>query len=176
VQLLNEIVPKSAPLALLVNPNNPNAGPDSQAAQEAAVALGRDLHVLTASTEHEIEEAFVALARERIGGLIVGVDDTFVGDRRDQLIALAAREAIPVIYERRDFPVAGGLMSYSTNEEEPFRQCGIYVGRILKGERPAELPVLQATKFAFVVNLKTAAGLGLKIPPSMLAIADEVIE
>jgi putative ABC transport system substrate-binding protein len=175
LQLLNEIVPRPTALAMLVNPNNPNAEPDSQDARDAAVALRRDLHVVTASTERGIEEAFAVLVQRRVGGLMVGVDESFL-DRRGQIFALAAQHAIPAIYERREYAAAGGLMSYGDNEREPNRQCGIYVGRILKGEKPANLPVLQATKFEFVINLKTAAALHLEIPPGVLAIADEVIE
>ena len=175
LQLLNEIVRKPAPLALLVNPDNPNAEPDTRDTQAAAIALGRELLALTASTGRGIEEAFLALAQRRAGGLIVGVDPMFF-DRRDQIFALAVRRAIPAIYERRDYPVAGGLMSYGTNEDEQFRLCGIYLGRILNGEKPADLPVLQATKFEFVINLRIAKVLGLDIPPGVLAIADEIIE
>jgi putative tryptophan/tyrosine transport system substrate-binding protein len=171
LQLLHEIVPGSAPLALLVNPNNPNAEPDSQDARAGAVALGRELLVLTASTERGIEETFVTLLQRHVGGLIVGVDGVF-NDRRDQISALA----IPAIYERREYPEAGGLMSYGTDDRENYRQCGIYVGRILKGEKRADLPVSQATKFEFVINLRIAKVLGLAIPPGVLAIADEVIE
>jgi putative ABC transport system substrate-binding protein len=175
LQLLNEIVPKPAPLALLVNPNNPNAEPDSQDARAAAAALGRELLVLRAIDERGIEETFSALVEQRIGGLVVGVDGLFF-DRRNQIFALAIRHAIPAMYERREFPDAGGLMSYGTDQRENSRQCGIYVGRILKGEKPADLPVLQPTKFEFVINLRIAKVLGLNIPPGMLAIADEVIE
>jgi putative ABC transport system substrate-binding protein len=175
LQVLHEIVPKPAPLALLVNPNNPNAEPDSQDARAAAAALGRELLVLRAIDQRGIEEIFSALVERRIGGLVVGVDELFF-DRRDQIFALAIRHAIPAMYERREFPDAGGLMSYGTNVRENSRQCGIYVGRILKGEKPADLPVLQPTKFEFVINLRIAKVLGLNIPPGVLAIADEVIE
>jgi putative ABC transport system substrate-binding protein len=171
LQLLNEIVPKPAPLALLVNPDNPNAEPDTRDTQAAVIALGRELLTLTASTGRGIEEAFLALAQRRASGLIVGVDPMFF-----KIFALAVRQAIPAIYERRDYPVAGGLMSYGTNVMEGFRQCGIYVARILKGEKPSALPVMQATKFEFVINLRIAKALGLDIPPGVFAIADEVIE
>jgi putative ABC transport system substrate-binding protein len=175
LQLLNEIVPRSAPFSLLVNPNNPNAQPDTKAAEAAAIALGRELMVLPASTEAAVEAAFVAMVERRVGGLIVGVDGFFV-DVREMVFALAARYAIPAIFDRRDFPAAGGLMSYSTSDREAYRQSGIYVGRILKGAKPADLPVMRATKFEFVINLKTAKELSLAFPPGLLAIADEVIE
>jgi putative tryptophan/tyrosine transport system substrate-binding protein len=175
LQLLHEIVPKPAPLALLVNSDNPNAEPDAEDARAAAVALGRELLVLTANNGRAIDQAFLALVQRRVGGLVVGVDGLFV-DRRDQLFALAARHAIPAMYERREYAVAGGLMSYGANWQEQVRQAGIYVGRILKGEKPADLPVLQATKFEFVLNLRIAKVLDLAIPPGVLAIADEVIE
>lgn len=175
LQLLHEIVPKPAPLALLVNADNPNAEPDSQDGRAAAVALGRELHVLTARTGEDIEKAFVALVQRGIGGLIVGVDGIFL-DRRDQIFALAARHTIPTIFERRDYALAGGLMSYGANDRELYVQSGIYVGRILKGAKPADLPVLLTARFEFVINLRTARALGLAIPPGVLAIADEVIE
>jgi putative tryptophan/tyrosine transport system substrate-binding protein len=175
LQLLNEIVPKPAPLALLVNPNNPNAEPDSQDARAAAAALRRESVVLRAIDERGIEEIFSVLVERRIGGLVVGVDELFF-DRRDQIFALAMRHAIPAMYERREFPDAGGLMSYGTNARENSRQCGIYVGRILDGEKPGDLPVLQSTKFEFVLNLTTAKALGLTIPAGVISIAAEVIE
>jgi putative ABC transport system substrate-binding protein len=175
LQLLNEVVPKPAALALLVNPDNPNAEPDSRDAQAAAAALGRELHVVTANNGRGIAEAFAALVRQSVGGLMVGVDGLFM-DRSDQIFALATRHAMPVIYERREYPERGGLMSYGTSDPENYRQCGIYVGRILKGEKPADLPVLQATKFEFVLNLRIAEVLNIAIPPGVLAIADEVIE
>jgi putative ABC transport system substrate-binding protein len=175
LQLLHEIVPKPATLALLVNPDNPNAEPDSEDARTAAVALGRELLVLTANTGRGIGDAFLSLVQRQVGALIVGVDGLFF-NRRDQIFALATRYAIPAMYERREYPETGGLMSYGTNWQEQDRQCGIYVARILKGEKPADLPVLQATKFEFVLNLRIAKVLDLTIPPGVLAIADEVIE
>jgi putative ABC transport system substrate-binding protein len=174
LQLLHELVPTAAVLALLVNPKNPNAEPDAREAQAAADALGRQLQVLTASTDQDLETAFDAIVQRRIGGLIVGVDPVFV-DHREKLPALAARNGVPVIFDRRDFPAAGGLMSYGTDIADAYRHCGSYVGRILKGEKPANLPVLQSTKFEFVINLKTKT-LGIAFPPGVLAIADEVIE
>jgi putative tryptophan/tyrosine transport system substrate-binding protein len=175
LELLREIVPKTAVFALLVNPTNPNAEPDSKDAQAAADTLGLELRVLPAVTERDIETAFDAMVQLRVGALFVNVDP-FFSDRRAQIVALAARHAIPAIFERRNFPAAGGLMSYGTDSLEGNRQAGIYVGRILKGEKPDNLPVQQATKFIFSINLKTAKTLGLDIPPGVLAIADEVIE
>jgi putative ABC transport system substrate-binding protein len=160
----------------LVNPTNPNAEPDTKDVQAAAAnSLGRDLRVFRASTERDFETAFAAMVQLRVGALLINVDPFFI-DRREQIIALAARHAVPAMYDRREFPVAGGLMSYGASEVEAFRQCGIYIGRILKGAKPADLPVQQAAKFEFVINLKTAKGLGLDIPPGVLAIVDEVVE
>jgi putative ABC transport system substrate-binding protein len=175
LQLLNEIVPAPTPIALVVNPDNPNAEPDAGEARAAAIGLRRELHVVTASTENEIEAAFASIVERGVGGLLVGVDPFFI-DRRDQLFALAARHAIPAIYDRREYAVAGGLMSYGANEREQSREVGVYVGRILKGEKPGDLPVLQVTKLELVLNLRIAKVLGLTIPPGVLAIADEVIE
>jgi putative ABC transport system substrate-binding protein len=173
--LLHEIVPKAAVLALLVNPTNPNAEPDTKDVHATAIAIGRELRVLAANTDRDLETAFTAMVQQRVGGLIVNIDQFFTS-RLEQLLAMAARHAIPAIYDRRDFPAAGGLMSYGTDRSESIRQSGIYVGRILKGEKPGDLPVQQATKFEFVINLKTAKALGLEIPPGVLATADEVIE
>ena len=175
LQLLHEFVPRAAALALLVNPKNPNADPDAKETKAAADALERKLEVLTASTERDLETAFAAIVQRHIGGLVVGVDPIFV-DRPGKIPDLAARNAVPVIYDRREFPVAGGLMSYGTDTVDAYRQCGNYVGRILKGEKPADLPVLQSTKFDFVINLKTAKSLGITLPSGVLAIADAVIE
>ena len=149
--------------------------PDTRETQAAADALGRQLQVLTASTDRELETAFDAMVQRHIGGLIVGADSVFI-DRPEKLPALAARNGVPVIFDWRGFSAAGGLMSYGTDTADAYRHCGNYVGRILKGEKPANLPVLQSTKFEFVINLKTAKALGIKLPPGLLAIADEVIE
>jgi putative ABC transport system substrate-binding protein len=173
--LLHDAVPQAAVLGLLVNPTNQNAGPDTKDAQAAADALGRELRVLTASTERDFETAFAAMIQQRVGALMVGIDP-FFRTRPKQLVTLAARHAIPAIYEQRDFATAGGLMSYGTEPLESMRQISIYVGRILKGEKPGDLPVQQSTKFEFVINLKTAKALGLDIPPGVFAIANEVIE
>jgi putative ABC transport system substrate-binding protein len=146
LQLLGDAIPKAQVLALLVNPMNPNAEPDAKDVQMAAAALARELRVFGASTENEFEPAFTAMAQSQVGALLVNTDPFFHG-RREQIIAEAARYAIPTLYDLREFPVAGGLMSYGASDVEDFRQGGTYIGRILKGERPADLPVQQSTKF-----------------------------
>jgi putative tryptophan/tyrosine transport system substrate-binding protein len=172
--LLREIAPKATAFAFLVNPNNPNADPDSKDATTAANGLGLVLQVLRARNGTEIESAFAAMTQQRVGGVIVGVDD--FGLTFEQFVTLAARYPVPAIYRGREYPAAGGLMSYGASRIDSVRQAGGYVGRVLKGERPADLPVLQAAKFQFVINLKTAKAVGLEFPPGVLAIADEVIE
>jgi len=171
--LLLEIAPNATKLALLVNPNNPNAEPDTKDAQASADALGRQLRVLTAKTERDFEGAFAAIVQEQVGGLLVGVDSLF---DVEQLAALALRHGIPAIFSYREDTLSGGLMSYGTSFSYLYRQVGIYTGRILKGEKPADLPVEQSTKFELVINLKTAKALGLTIPETLLATADEVIQ
>jgi putative ABC transport system substrate-binding protein len=159
----------------MVNPNNPNAGPDTKDLQAAAEALGRRLEVLPASSEREIETAFAAVTERRVGALFINID-SFLVSRRDQLVALAARHRVPTIYPFREMVTAGGLMSYGASFPRAWRQSGLYVGKILKGAKPAELPVLQPTNLELVINLKTAKDLGLTMPPTLLARADEVIE
>jgi putative tryptophan/tyrosine transport system substrate-binding protein len=175
LQLLHETVPKTAVVAFLVNPDNPNSKPDTLDAQTAADALGRELRVVMARNENEFDQAFAPFLEYRVGALLVGADSVFV-NRREALVTLAARYAVPAMYERREFPASGGLMSYGVSFVDAWRHCGVYAGRILRGERPGDLPVLQPTKFDFVINLKTAKALGLVIPPGVLAIADEVID
>jgi putative tryptophan/tyrosine transport system substrate-binding protein len=172
--LLNELVPKVDVFAFLLNPSNPNAEPDTKDAQAAAQVLGRELRVVTARSSSELEPAFAAMVGQGVGALLVGVDS--FGNRPEKVISLAVRHAIPAIYPGRDYPLAGGLMSYGASRAEAWRQAGIYVGRILKGESPADLPVQQAAKFEFVLNLKTAKALGLTIPETLLATADEVVQ
>ena len=173
--LLRELVPAASVFALLVNPANPNAGIVSKDLQAAARTLDLQIRVLHASTEREIDGAFAALVQQRVGALVVG-PDAFFDSRRDQIAALAARHAIPAIYERRDAAVGGGLMSYGASPDEAYHQAGIYTGRILKGEKPTDLPVVQSVKFELVLNLKTAKALKLTLPSGLLSIVDEVIE
>jgi putative ABC transport system substrate-binding protein len=174
VELLHALAP-SAMIAVLVNPSFPAAGVRVTAVRSAASALGLQLVVLNASSEREIDTAFALVAERRIGALLVA-SDPFLFARREQLVSLAAQQAVPTLYFSREFATAGGLMSYGANLSDAFRQSGVYAGRILKGEKPVDLPVLQPTKFEFVTNLKTAKALGLTIPPGVLALADEVIE
>jgi putative tryptophan/tyrosine transport system substrate-binding protein len=173
--LLRELVPDASVIAVLLNPRSADIRARSAIVQEAARTVGQQIRILHASTERELETAFASLAQLRAGALVVS-SDPFFNSRRDQLVALAARYAIPAIYEGREYALAGGLISYGTSLAEGYRQVGLYAGRILKGERPADLPVVQPTKFEFVINLKAAKALGLTIPSSMQLLADEVIE
>jgi ABC-type uncharacterized transport system substrate-binding protein len=175
LELLAETVPNANTLALLVNPNNPNAAPDTKTLQAAAQALGRRIEVLKAASETDLEVAFAIIAERRLGGLFVNID-SFLAARAEQVVALAARHRVPASYPLRQFVAAGGLMSYDASFADAFRRAAIYAGRILKGDKPADLPVLQPTRFQLAINLKTARALGLDIPPKLLALADEVIE
>jgi ABC-type uncharacterized transport system substrate-binding protein len=173
--LLREIVPNAALIAVLVNPTGPNSEAQSRDVQEAARAVGQKIHILHASSQEELDTAFATVTQLRAAALLAG-SDFFFNSRRNHIVALAARHAIPAIYEWREFVAAGGLMSYGTNLGETYRQVGIYTGRILKGDKPADLPVMQSIKFELVINLKTAKALGLVVPNSMQLLADEVIE
>jgi putative ABC transport system substrate-binding protein len=173
--LLQDLVPNAAVIGLLVNPDNPNAESVRKDVQEAAHITGQQIYVVNATNERDFEPAFAALVQQRAGGLLLASDPFFLG-QREQLVALSARHSIPTIYEFREFATAGGLMSYGANIAAAYRQAGVYIGRILRGEKPADLPVVQPTKFDFVINLKTVKVLSLTIPAGVLAIADEVIE
>ena len=173
--LLRDMVPKAEVIAALVDPNYVAAETQVRDLREAAGRLGIQAVVLSASTEDQIDAAFVTLIERRTGALLVCAAPFFL-TKHEQLVTLAARHAIPTIYEQRDFAAAGGLMSYSTSLSDAYRQMGVYAGRILGGERPADLPVVQLAKFEFVINLKTAKSLGLNIQSQLLATADEVIE
>ena len=173
--LLRELVPNATRIALLNNPNGPNVGGYLQDLQAAADSLNQRIQVLNAVNENEIDAAFVALARERPDALFIS-SDPFLTSRREQIVALANHYKLPAFYEWREFAEAGGLASYGPSHTEPYRLIGIYTGRILKGAKPAGLPVIQSTKFELVINLKTAKALGLEVPATLLARADEVIE
>jgi ABC-type uncharacterized transport system substrate-binding protein len=175
LELVSEFVPQAKVITLLVNPNSAGAERTTREVEEAARAKGLRLHILKASTESEIDAAFTSRAQMQAGALVVGAD-AFFNSRREQLVALASRHGVPAIYERREFTTAGGLISYGPSFTATFRQAGIYAGKILKGAKPADLPVQQPTTFELVVNLKTAHVLGLTVPPSILSRADEVIE
>jgi len=173
--LLHELIPSAKTIGFLVNRVDPRAETQTEDMQEAARALGLQAHVLDANTEDDIDNAFTTLSRIGAGGLLVGTGD-FLRRRAQQLATLAAHEKVPVIYQYRDYAMAGGLISYGTSLTDSYRQAGVYTGRVLKGEKPANMPILRPTKFELVINLKTAKALGLTIPPGVLAIADEVIE
>jgi putative tryptophan/tyrosine transport system substrate-binding protein len=175
LELLRELVPNAALIAVLLNPTWIRFKTVSKEIAEAARAAGQRIDVVEASNEQEIHGAFKRIAPLRPQALLVGADP-FFNARREQLVTLANHYAIPAIYELREFAVAGGLMSYGTSLTEAYRQVGVYTGRILKGEKPAELPVVQSSRFELVINLKTAKALGLEVPPTLLARADEVIE
>jgi ABC-type uncharacterized transport system substrate-binding protein len=173
--LLHQLLHRDARFAVLVNPSNPQSPSVITDVQAAASGMGQQLEILTATTNRDISPAFSDAVQKRADALLISADPLFT-NRPVQLATLAARHAMPTIYALREFAEAGGLMSYGSNFTDLFRQAGTYTGRVLKGEKPADLPILQATKFEFVVNLQTAEALGLDVPPTLLAIADEVIE
>ena len=175
LELLSELIPQAEIIALLLNPNRSDTELLLRDMQEAARIINRQLRILKASTDSEIDAAFVTLAQSRTDGLVVAAD-AFLGSRREKLVALAARHAVPAIYEWREFAQAGGLISYGPSLSGIYRQVGVYVGRVLAGAKPADLPIQRPTRFELVINLKTAQALGLTIPQSILARADEVIE
>ena len=175
LELLRQLLPNAGTIAFIVNPNSATTGRQVSELQTAAAALGQQILVLNAGSEKEIDEAFATIVERRVAAVLYPAS-LFFQVRQEQLVALAARHSIPAMYEWREFVTAGGLMSYSTNRTEAFRQAGIYTGRVLKGANPAELPVMQSIRFEFVINLKTAKALGIKIPGDLLSLADEVIE
>jgi putative tryptophan/tyrosine transport system substrate-binding protein len=173
--LLRELVPGAEIVALLANPNHITGPVQIRDVEQAARALGQRLIVLDAGSDEKIEAAFAALAREHVAGLLVGADP-FFDTRRERLVALAAQHRVPAVYQFREYALAGGLMSYGTSITEMYRLAGVYVGRVLKGEKPADLPVVQVNKFELVINLKTAKALGVNISDNLMSLADEVIE
>jgi putative ABC transport system substrate-binding protein len=175
LELIQQAVPRVESVGLLVNPKNPNAESDNKEMEAAVTALGKKLVVARATDDRELEAAFAALAQERVSALCVNIDP-FLIQAQDRITSLAANYRLPAIYPLRDFVDAGGLMSYSPNRSASWRHAGLYAARILRGEKPADLPVQQATNVELVINLKTARALGLEIPPQLLARADEVIE
>ncbi len=175
LEQLHEMVP-GANLVLLINPTNPFGLHEAKSAQAAAHALGLQLQVLHARNENEIDAVFATLVQQRSSAILVGADSVFFLSLRDQLVALAARHKVPASYGYREFTSAGGLMSYGMNNSDAWRLAGAYTGRLLKGEKPSDLPIQQAVKLELIINLKTAKTLGLDVPPSLLARADEVIE
>jgi putative tryptophan/tyrosine transport system substrate-binding protein len=175
LELLNQLIPGTTPIDVLVNPTNPAAEFQLRKLQDAAVVIKRQIDIVRASRAFDIETAFEIATQKRAGGILV-VQDPFYNSQREQLVALAARHKLPVFYPLREFTEIGGLVSYGHDLVDGYRQMGVYAGRILRGERPADLPVVQPTKFEFVINLKTAKTLNLTIPASLLATADEVIE
>jgi ABC-type uncharacterized transport system substrate-binding protein len=173
--LLRELVPAAARMAVLVNPANPNIADTLKDVEVAARSLGLQIHIFNASSRQEIDAAFATLVRERPDGLFIGGDAFFLL-RRVQLTTLTVRHAIPAVFSQREYPEIGGLMSYGSNIVDAYRQVGLYTGRILKGAKPADLPVVQSSKFELIINVQTARMLGLEVPPTLLARADEVIE
>jgi putative ABC transport system substrate-binding protein len=175
VEMLHELVPKATVIGFLVNPNDPNAESDMTGARTAADAFRLKLVVAKASTESEIDTAFTTFVQQQVAALFVDTEPFFT-DQREKIVALAARHALPAVYQLREFAVAGSLMTYGTSVTDANRLLGVYTGRVLKGTKPADLPVMQSTKFELIINLKTAKALGLDVPPSILLLADEVIK
>jgi putative ABC transport system substrate-binding protein len=176
LEVLHELVPKATMIAMLVNPTNPNAESDIKEVEAAARSIGLQLMVVRASHQADLDAAFRTMSQRRVDALLVGPDPFFNNNARDQMIAFASRYSLPAIYDWRDVTAAGGFASYGSDLTDGYRLAGIYAGRILKGEKPGNLPVVQPTKFELAINLKTARALGLDVSPTLLARADEVIE
>jgi putative tryptophan/tyrosine transport system substrate-binding protein len=175
LEILHELVPKAAVIGVLVNPNNPNAEPQLQDLQAAAGAIGLQLRILSARSAGEVDTVFATLQQRPVDALLITADGFFFG-LQEQLATLAARYALPTVYPLSDYVAAGGLISYGANLSESFHETGVYVGKIVKGTKASDLPVMQSAKFELAVNLKTAKALGLEIPPQLLALADRVVE
>jgi putative tryptophan/tyrosine transport system substrate-binding protein len=175
LEFMRQVVPSAAPIAYLMNPHASDSEAQLGYMQTAARTVGQQFIILNASNERDIDMGFATLVQQGTGAIIVSTDP-FLFSRRQQIVALAARYRVPAIYDRREFPAAGGLICYGTNLADAYRQIGVYTGRILKGTKPSDLPVMQPTKFELVINLKTAKALGLDVPPTLLALVDEVIE
>ena len=176
LELLRQLVPRATTIAVLVNPGTPTTEAERRDVQAAAQSIGQQLIVHDVNSDRDIETAFATFVQRRAGRLCLSGLVRSLNFHSERIIALAARHALPTIYVQREAVVAGGLMSYGTSLTDAYRQVGVYAGRILKGEKPADLPVVQSTKFEFVINLKTAKALGLEVPDRLLALADEVIE
>jgi ABC-type uncharacterized transport system substrate-binding protein len=175
VELLDELVPAAAPIGMIINPKMPDTEPQLQSAEAAARAKRHPLVVTKASSDDELDKAFAAFSAQHVSA-VLAVSDNFLNSRRDQIVSLAARYSVPMMYPFRADAAAGGLLSFGTNIDEVYHQAGIYAGRVLKGDRPGDLPIQQPTRFDLVLNLKTAKTLGITFPPTLLARADEVIE
>jgi putative ABC transport system substrate-binding protein len=175
LELLRQLVPNASLTGVIVNPTNPSAAAETKELHDAARALGMELYVQSVTTDGDLDTAFAAFVQRRVGALLIGNNSFFIS-RREQIVAMAAQHAIPTMYFVREFAAAGGLISYGTSNADAYRLVGVYVGRILKGEKPAELPIMQPTKFDLVINLKTAKTLGIAVPQSLQVAADEVIE
>jgi putative tryptophan/tyrosine transport system substrate-binding protein len=175
LELLHQVVPRASIIGVLINPSNPESRNEIEGVKAGARAIGQEVYFLEASEDHDFDLAFATLSERKADGLLVEAD-AFISNQHDRLVGLAARYAIPTIYDRREFAIAGGLISYGAERLDPYYKVGIYAGRILAGVKPADLPVEQATKFELIINLKTAKALGLTVPQALLVAADEVIE
>jgi putative tryptophan/tyrosine transport system substrate-binding protein len=175
LEIVRQLVPRTATVAILINPNSPEVAPQLADVQSASLSMGQPILILNVTNEGDLDDALASVVQHRAGALLV-TNDAFFFSRLDQIVAMAARNAVPTMYDRREYADAGGLISYGPNYIDAYRQAGTYVGRILRGERPGDLPVMQSIKFELVINLRTAKALGLEIPPTLLALSDEVIE